>query len=209
MCASYWIKRAEADWADMLAWLALGTDSLGWANHDFKKRGEQFLFPGYDVPAITRTSDQRTLNEFRWGFLPPWASSAVHKPAPFNARSETARTSGMFKQAFRRQRCLMPAHGFYEWREEDGKKRRYLVAAADGRPFALAGLWSDWQGTIRTCTILTTTPNRDVEPFHDRMPVILDEPGMTAWLDPRTDDERLQSLCRPAERELTATPGAL
>jgi putative SOS response-associated peptidase YedK len=41
------------------------------------------------------------------------------------------------------------------------------------------------------------------------MPVILDEPGMTAWLDPRTDDERLQSLCRPAERELTATPVAL
>jgi putative SOS response-associated peptidase YedK len=199
MCASFWIQRAEAEWAEMMEWMAVRSSLGGWVNAEFKKRGEPYGFPGYDVPAVTATADgSRVVNEFRWGFLPPWATSASHKPAPFNARSETVATSGLFKHAFRRNRCLVPAHGFYEWGDVDGKKNRYLFTPESGGPMAFAGIWSDWQGSLRTCTILTTTPNASVAPVHDRMPVLLDPTGMAAWLDPSSDDATLQSLLKPA-----------
>jgi putative SOS response-associated peptidase YedK len=40
--------------------------------------------------------------------------------------------------------CMIPAKGFYEWREEDGKKQPYYFARKDGRPIMFAGLWEYW-----------------------------------------------------------------
>ena len=34
---------------------------------------------------------------------------------------------------------------------------------------------------LETFTILTTSPNADVEPFHDRMPVIVDIEKAAEW----------------------------
>ena len=47
-----------------------------------------------------------------------------------------------------------------------------------GEPFALAGIWENWQrpGTdewVRTFAIITTNSNELVRPIHDRMPVII------------------------------------
>jgi putative SOS response-associated peptidase YedK len=37
---------------------------------------------------------------------------------------------------------------------------------------------------IKTCSILTTTPNAVTSGVHDRMPVILDSDSYDLWLDP-------------------------
>jgi putative SOS response-associated peptidase YedK len=37
---------------------------------------------------------------------------------------------------------------------------------------------------IKTCSILTTTPNAVTSAIHDRMPVILDRDSYDLWLDP-------------------------
>jgi len=49
-----------------------------------------------------------------------------------------------------------------------------------------AGLWETWkspEGEVDSFTILTTAPNRLVQPFHDRMPVILSPDEYPTWLD--------------------------
>jgi putative SOS response-associated peptidase YedK len=67
---------------------------------------------------------------------------------------------------------------------------------------ALAGLSSRWTNresgeVVESCTIITTTPNAVMEPLHNRMPVILDEGVIAAWLEPDQDTAILHSLLAP------------
>jgi len=62
----------------------------------------------------------------------------------------------------------------------------------EGELFAFAGLWDGWKNgegqRIKTCSILTTTPNAVISTVHDRMPVILDPASYDVWLDPGMQD---------------------
>ena len=67
-------------------------------------------------------------------------------------------------------------------------KQPYCFEVGDGELFALAGLWDGWKDVsgnwVKTCTILTTTPNAVTGTVHDRMPVILHPSSYDLWLDP-------------------------
>ena len=68
----------------------------------------------------------------------------------------------------------------------------------DGRPFAFAGLWENWNdGEVRSCAILTTSANALVGEVHERMPAILPAEERDAWLDSEAEREELVSLLRP------------
>jgi putative SOS response-associated peptidase YedK len=91
---------------------------------------------------------------------------------------------------------LIPADGFFEWRQETGQKRKtpMYIRMASGQPFAFAGLWEVWQSpdgsVIPSATIITTQPNSLMETIHNRMPVILAPDTYTRWLDPDEQDPR-------------------
>lgn len=64
-----------------------------------------------------------------------------------------------YRQAFRRRRCLIPADGFYEWRNLGAHKQPYCIAPTDGQPLAFAGLWDRWERdgqVLESGTILVT-----------------------------------------------------
>jgi putative SOS response-associated peptidase YedK len=94
-----------------------------------------------------------------------------------NARSETVDAKPSFKAAFRKQRCLVIANGFYEWQKEKKKKVPVYISLKSGKPFGFAGLYTVWTSPegekICTCTILTTESNDLISTIHDRMPVII------------------------------------
>jgi len=83
---------------------------------------------------------------------------------------------------------LIPADGSYEWARTGKSKQPYCFEVNDGELFAFAGLWDRWKDPsgnwIKTCSILTTTPNAVTSPVHDRMPVILGPDSYDLWLDP-------------------------
>jgi putative SOS response-associated peptidase YedK len=121
----------------------------------------------------------------------------------FNARAESVIAKPAFSKAFKTQRCLVPANGFFEWGSEGGKKIPYYFAVK-GRPlFAFAGLYDIWEEPvggrqIYSYTIITAPPNGAVKPVHDRMPVILELPDEPVWLDRSASAALLQSLLRPS-----------
>jgi putative SOS response-associated peptidase YedK len=128
-----------------------------------------------------------------------------------NVRSETAARTPAFRDAFARQRCLVPATGFYEWqREASARPRPWLFRLQSGRVFAFAGLWqpATIPGSNGGCAILTTAPNDLARRIHDRMPAILDPADYAAWLDPApTAPRKLQPLLRPFPADaMTAFP---
>jgi putative SOS response-associated peptidase YedK len=145
-----------------------------------------------------------TLELLRWGLVPYWAQDASIGNRLINARAESAGEKPAFRQSFRKQRCLVVADGFYEWKKEGPVKQPFLIRRQDRLPFAFAGLWARWRDPagpppLETFTILTTSPNDLLRPLHDRMPVILDRDAYGPWLDPAASDpDRLHSLLVPA-----------
>ena len=97
------------------------------------------------------------------------------------ARAETLLEKPSFRQLVSQRRCLIPADGFYEWRQEGKQKVPVWIHLKNKEPFAFAGLWDFWRNVelrtvLLTFTIITTEPNTLLRPIHNRMPVILDEP---------------------------------
>ncbi len=124
----------------------------------------------------------------RWQLIPPWWKKPLKDlPATFNARAETVAEKPMFRDAFRRTRCVIPASGYYEWETRPEGKQPYYITSTDGPILTIAGLWSEWRDrindeTLTTCTMLITEANSFISAIHDRMPVLLDEQGSAAWL---------------------------
>jgi len=124
----------------------------------------------------------------RWGLIPSWAKGPSTAASMINARAETASTKPAFRDALKFRRCLIPADGFYEWVRTGKTKQPHCFEVNDGELFAFAGIWDRWKDPsgqwIKSCSILTTTPNAVTSPVHDRMPVILDPDAYDIWLDP-------------------------
>ena len=170
--------------------------------------GEHYnVAPTQRVLVVVEQAGRRIVTAYRWGLIPPWAESPQIGARMINARAETVAEKPAFRTAFRRQRCLIPAVAFYEWKTVAGRKIPHAIVRRDGTPMAFAGLWSSWQNartgeTIHSCTIITTTANEVLAPFHDRMPVILPREAWDSWLDVSIDSvPLLQSLLAPCPAE--------
>jgi putative SOS response-associated peptidase YedK len=158
--------------------------------------GEEDWIPRYNiaptqpVPIIRQhpKEPRRELSLVRWGLIPSWAKDASGAAQMINARSETAGTKPAFRGALASRRCLVPADGFYEWARSGQAKQPFCFEVNDGELFAFAGIWDRWKDPsgqwIKSCSILTTTPNAVTPAVHDRMPVILDRADYDLWLDP-------------------------
>jgi putative SOS response-associated peptidase YedK len=162
-----------------------------------------------DVMAVCRPnrSGHREIAMLRWGLIPFWANDPKVGFKSINARAETVATAPAFRDAFKRQRCLVPASGFYEWKKlEGGGKQPYLIQMRDGAPFSFAGLWDRWskgEAPIETFAIITGEPNSLVADIHDRMPVILDPADYDAWLT-GGEPGALQKMLQPFPAQLMA-----
>jgi putative SOS response-associated peptidase YedK len=165
------------------------------------------IAPTQPVPVIRQNPKEpiRELSLMRWGLIrliPSWAKDRSVAAQMINARSETAATKPAFRDALKSRRCLIPADGFYEWARIGKAKQPYCFEVNEGKLFAFAGLWDGWKNSsgqwVKTCSILTTTPNAVTSAIHDRMPVILDPDSYDLWLDPGMNDGRTASeLLKP------------
>ena len=139
--------------------------------------------PGSLIATIGRDGDAFTASERIWGFTPEWSAKPV-----FNTRIESALNgSAMWRDALRDGRCIIPAVAFFEPHGTETEpsprtgrpmKRQYRFDAVDGSPLLMAGLRQSDR-----CSVITTQPNRWMEPVHDRMPLLLRFDEVEAWLD--------------------------
>jgi putative SOS response-associated peptidase YedK len=159
--------------------------------------------PTQDVAVVLPHEGGRRVEALRWGLVPAWASSPAIGSRLINARAETVATTPAFRVAIRRRRCLIPADGFYEWRRDGRRRMPFLARPVRGGPIAFAGLWSLWRDAdtdewLRSCAIVTTTPNAVLAQLHDRMPVVLERSAWERWLDVDADPGEVRAMLRPA-----------
>lgn len=159
--------------------------------------------PGQHVPVIVMHDGQRHAKLMRWGYLPVWAKNLNDGYKYINARSEGVFDKRTWRNAILHRRCLIPSDGFYEWRKrEDGVKQPYRIYPKQQPFYCFAGVWSTWKDAEGlpwdTFAILTTEANAEMQPIHDRMPVILQPDDYDRWLDTSLDEpDAIAGLLHP------------
>ena len=84
----------------------------------------------------------------QWGMIRPGSTTA--RPASRAILTNNARIEGItqrvtYRDAWRNgQRCLILAEWYQEPNWETGKNIWWQMRRTDGKPWALAGLWSEW-----------------------------------------------------------------
>lgn len=132
------------------------------------------IFPSDVAPVIARDGAQL----MKWGYT-------GYKNRVINARSETAFEKPMFRGSLMAKRCLIPASGYYEWQRTacGAKAKQKYALSIPGQPLYMAGLWREEKSeALPLFVILTREAGPDIASIHDRMPVILPQHLIVAWL---------------------------
>lgn len=153
--------------------------------------------------AVIIANEPRQLRYFRWGLIPFWAKDEKIGNKMINARAESITEKPSFKHAFKQRRCLIPADGFYEWKNQNGKTP-FRIKLKNDQLFAMAGIWEAWKNpensTIYSFSIITTAANELMQSIHERMPVILPQESEEIWLNSNKQDELL-ALLKPYDQD--------
>src|SRR5580658_7018879 len=195
MCGRFARRSTQEVLAD---WFGVELEDMPWFTPTYNAAPQS----AQPVVRLNRDSGRREFAQLRWGLVPFWAKDAKFGYSTINARAEEAAAKPAFREALKKRRCLVPADAFYEWMKPNAKlKTPYAIALTSGEPCALAGLWESWRPPegppLETFTILTTDPNEVTEPFHNRMPVILEPKDYDRWLDPGDPSRPPIDLLRP------------
>jgi putative SOS response-associated peptidase YedK len=158
------------------------------------------IAPGNEIFAIIQQKERR-MGKLHWGLVPPWAKNTTGTPQ-INARVETLHDKPSFRNAFLKKRCLIPASGFYEWKD----KQPWYCTPSEGDLFGFAGIWETWMhqevGAFHSCAIITTAASEPMRDIHDRMPFILKPEAFDAWLNPQNQDiVRLNQVLATGRRD--------
>jgi putative SOS response-associated peptidase YedK len=172
--------------------------------------------PTDTVPFVRARKDtgEPEIASGRWGLVPHWWKEAKPPRASFNARVEEIEEKPMWRDAFARARCLVPAEGWYEWGPAEladpatGEirtvKQPHYIRRADGALACFAGIAAWWKDpntgeALRSCAILTAPSSGALAAIHGRTPLVLPESAWGAWLD--------RALTDPAKARATAAHG--
>ena len=163
------------------------------------------IAPTTQIPIIYLGDEGIELHMARRGLVPFWWKQPKMPPFTFNARIEEAASKPMWRQVVKTLRCLIPAIGWYEWREVEvtdpatgeikKAKQPHFLHLPGNRILAFAGVMSTWtrptgDAAMLTCSILTRAAEGPAAEVHDRMPVILPDEAQTAWIDPKQTNSK-------------------
>ena len=156
--------------------------------------------PGSEIISIINDGNKHRIGTLKWGFMPPFKLETNLNI--INVRSETVFTKPMFKNAIMKNRCIILADSFYEWRKSDKQPMR--ITLDKGKIFSMAGIWSsyidDMTGEkINTVSIMTNDSVGIMKNIHHRMPVVLDKEAEKIWLSPYSGKDELENLLLPRD----------
>nr|WP_206215039.1 SOS response-associated peptidase [Corynebacterium lizhenjunii] len=138
------------------------------------------IAPTTTIAIVRLIAGQATVEPARWGLVPHWKKD-LDGPPLFNARAETVATKPSFRQAYARNRCIIPLDGYYEWHDDGSGKKPYYVTDSTGGLLWAAGLWSTGQD-ILSATMVTTAATPAMEWLHGRLPKFLRPEELRPWL---------------------------
>lgn len=175
------------------------TGLAGWLERS-EYRPNTNIGPGQTHFIVRGRGGRAILDRALWGY------TAAEKPNKlvFNARAETIDARPMFRSAFERRRCLIPADGFFEWERSDRQRLPWWFHREDGGLLLFAAVFdppAQPDGQPRF-SVITVPAAGALARIHDRMPAIVGSDEVLRWLgDPPA---RAGELLRSRPEKLTS-----
>lgn len=170
--------------------------------------------PSQLFPVITSESPQG-FSYFYWGMAPAWTKNKALAERIINTRAEAIAEKAVLKKALSKNRCVIPADGFYAWKKL-GKKTfvpwRFVLPTKE--VFGMAGLWEEYDNeegdSFHTFTMITTPASGLVLGAAERMPLILSRDQEITWLKKESNEVELLKIVNepknPAMNGFTVSP---
>ena len=138
------------------------------------------VFPSQTAPVI---SDKGRFTLSKWGF-DKWDDSGII----INARSETADKSRFFMPYANKNRCLIPAKSYFEWKKNPGfSSIKYKIGSGNSGVLFMAGFIKPVKehnhNELDRFVVLTKPADDKISFIHDRMPLLVTNDLIKPWLD--------------------------
>ena len=138
-------------------------------------------YPTQLLPIIKKDGDILMMTNYHWGLIPKWSEKMNDFRPLNNARLETLMEKRTFSGLIAKQRCVVPADGYYEWRKNDeGKKFPYFIKHEQNEILFFSALYQ--KNTNLEFSVITTEAKGAILDIHHRMPVILREVEIENYL---------------------------
>ena len=160
---------------------------------DIEETKKVNIAPTNNVLSITSEEDSYHLKEMNWGIQ---FNKENKSPLIFNSRIETIRDKKFWTNLFYKNRCLLPATAFYEWKEIDKTKIPHRISLKNDELFFFPSIFIMIDKEPKV-SIITTAPNSFMKNVHRRMPVIFNKEISLNFLY----DEPIKALesCQPLD----------
>lgn len=162
--------------------------------------------PGRHIATLAAADDGVHLQVAHWGFRiqVPGTKGPVDRLV-FNTRIEEAQAKPLWRGLLGKSHAVVPAQGFFEWTGPSADRVPHFVQREDGKPMLMAAVTGQrGLGAHGPCaSIVTCAANGFMRTLHDRMPVILEEPHVMDWLQPRSLEGALE-LAQPSRAGLVS-----
>ena len=162
-----------------------------------------YLVSGFSHPKLPVFKND-AVEICEWGLIPSFAKNEEKAKElanmTLNARSETIHQKPSFKNSIKKNRCILPLDGFYEWQHNGKLKQPYYIYPSDETVFYLGCIYNN-----NTFSIITTDANPLMANIHNtkkRMPLILPKSSIETWVDPTTDIALVDQMMQPYSTEL-------
>lgn len=179
MCGRYTLARSQQELSERFGIKQLFVD--------FEPRYN--IAPTQMAPVVINDAGENKIELFRWGLIPSWMKEFAKGKPLINARAETLTEKASFRNAFKKRRCLVPADGFYEWKQQASARNKspFYICSQQEEILAFAGIWEEWNseegGSLRSFAIITCQANEEISSLHERMPVIIPPALEKVWLE--------------------------
>ncbi len=107
------------------------------------------IAPTDEHVVVRMRREDRELLAARWGLVRYGSKDRKQAARGINARVESVETRPLYREAFRKRRCVVPADGYYEWAGTKEQRRPFWFHRPGGELLAFAGLYEWWRPSRR------------------------------------------------------------
>ena len=155
-----------------------------WHDDDFHPSFN--IAPTQTSPILIGDGNSRIVKSMKWGLIPSWSKDESIGPKMINARSETLTEKPSFQSLINQNRCVVIADGYFEWKRKSDGSQPFYISHPENKLLPMAGLWTTWESTeneiIKSYTVITTAPQKEISHIHNRMPAILNPMAIDEWI---------------------------